>query len=268
MTRELNADLRRPHKIVILNPKGGCGKTTLATNLASYFALEEASPSTDPRADDWQPHPPTLVDCDPGGYSMRWVEKRPADRPTVYGIAAYEHSGQNARPLSAWPGSRQLIVDLPASLAPKEFFHQTYDADSILIPVVPSEIDTYSAAKFIADLLLVAQFDRRNRSLAIVANRTKHYTKSYRMLMRFLRSLEIPVVTELRDSQNYVRAAAEGVGIVELPAWQVKKDIEQLEPMFNWLDRWRTRRLDGLIAEELERKPEREVTGSRLSYTH
>lgn len=254
MTMDTNVDLRRPHKIVILNPKGGCGKTTLATNLASYFANEGPAP--------------TLIDCDPGGYSMRWVEKRAAERPTVYGIAAYEQDKPNPRPLAGWPGSKQLIVDLPASLAPDQFFHQTYDADSILIPIVPSEIDTYSAARFIADLLLVAQFDRRNRSLAIVANRTKHYTRSYRMLMRFLRSLEIPVIAELRDSQNYVHAAAEGVGIVEMPAWQVRKDLEQMEPMFNWLDRWRTRRLDGLIAEELRRMPDREVTGTRLSYTH
>ncbi len=254
MTTDMNVDLQRPHKIVILNPKGGCGKTTLATNLASYFALEGT--------------PPTLVDCDPGGYSMRWVEKRPADRPTVYGIAAYEQVGPNQRPLSGWPGSRQLIVDLPASLKPNQFFHQTYDADSILIPIVPSEIDTYSAAKFIAELLLVAQFDRRNRSLAIVANRTKHYTRSYRMLMRFLRSLEIPVIAELRDSQNYVHAVAEGIGVLEMPAWQVRKDIDQMEPMLNWLDRWRTRRLDGLIAEELKRAPDREVADTRLSYTH
>ncbi len=254
MTRDANADLRGPHKIVILNPKGGCGKTTLATNIASYFALEGT--------------PPTLVDCDPGGYSMRWVDKRSADRPPVYGIAAYDHCESSNRPLRAFPGSRQLIVDLPAGLTPNQIFHQTYDADSILIPVVPSEIDIYSAAKFIADLLLVAQFDRRNRSLAIVANRTKHYTKSYRMLMRFLRSLEIPVIAEIRDSQNYVHAAAEGIGILEMPHYRVAKDIEQMERMFGWLDRWRTRRLDGLIAEEIRRLPDVEVTDTSLTLSH
>ena len=254
MIRDADADIRSPHKIVILNPKGGCGKTTLATNIASYFALEGS--------------PPTLVDCDPGGYSMRWVDRRSGDRPPVYGIAAYDHAAANRRPLSAFPGSRQLIVDLPAGLTPTQFFHQTYDADSILIPVLPSEIDIYSAAKFIADLLLAAQFDRRNRSLAIVANRTRHYTKSYRMLMRFLQSLEIPIIAELRDSQAYVHAAAEGIGILEMPHYRVARDVERMERMFGWLDRWRTRRLDGLIAEEIQRIPDFEIENTSLTLTH
>ncbi len=196
------------HKIVILNPKGGCGKTTLATNLASYFAKRGP--------------PPTLVDCDPGGYSMRWIDKRPAERPRIYGIAEYGEAHYD-QPPRAWPGSKELIVDLPAATDRDRLFHEIYDAGSVLIPVMPSEIDIYSAAGFIADLLLLARFDRRNRNLAIVANRTRHYTRSYRMLMRFLSSLEIPIVAELRDSQNYVFAAANGIGICEMPAYRVSQ---------------------------------------------
>ncbi len=231
-----------PDKIVILNPKGGCGKTTLATNLASYYAMRGP--------------PPTLVDCDPGGYSMRWIDKRPAERPPIHGFSAYDHCIRNDRPLHFWPGSHEMIVDLPAALSPDQLFEQTYDATSILIPIVPSEIDICSAASFIADLLLVAQLDRRDRNLAIVANRTRQNTKSYRMLMRFLTSLDIPIVAQFRDSQNFIHAAACGVGICEIPAYKVRQDMEQLERLVRWLDRWRMRRLDAMIAEELGRNPE------------
>ena len=83
--------------------------------------------------------------------------------------------------------------------------------------------------------------DRRNRNLAIVANRTRENTISYRMLMRFLRSLEIPIIAQLRDSQNFVRAAAQGIGIYELPGYLAKKDIERMDPIIEWLDSRRSR---------------------------
>jgi chromosome partitioning protein len=237
------------HKIVILNPKGGCGKTTLATNLASYFAKRGP--------------PPTLVDRDPGGYSTRWIEKRPVERPRIYGITDYDDA-QFGRPLRAWPGSKELIVDLPAAVNKDRLFHEIYDAGSVLIPVMPSEIDIYSAASFIADLLLLARFDRRNRNLAIVANRTRHYTRSYRMLMRFLRSLEIPIVAELRDSQNYVHAATGGIGICEMPAYKVRKDMEHFEVLVDWLDRWRLRRFDAMVADEYGPTPDADIVDAEF----
>jgi len=235
------------HKIVILNPKGGSGKTTLATNLASYFARRGP--------------PPTLIDCDPLGYSMRWLDNRPSKQPKVYGIAAQQHcteAGKGAE-LHAWPGSGQMIVDLPAAIPENQLYYQTYDADSILIPVTPSEIDIYSAARFIANLLLVAQFDRRKKNLAIVANRTRKNTISFRMLMRFLSSLEIPVIAQLRDSQVFVRAAAQGIGICDMPAYQVRNDMEQFESIVTWLDNWKMRSFDAAASDSLRRAPEAEV---------
>ncbi len=233
------------HKIVILNPKGGSGKTTLATNLASYFAA--------------QGPPPTLVDCDPGGYSLRWIDKRADNRPPINGACGYDEDASIVELTSQFPESKQVIVDLPAAQEPQDIFDHVYDATSILIPIVPSEIDIYSAAKFIADLLLFTQLDRRKKNLAIVANRVKQNTKSYRMLTRFLTSLDIPVIARLRDSQNFVQAAALGLGIAELPPHRVRPDMEQFELITNWLDRWRMRQLDALIAEEIRRAPENDA---------
>lgn len=218
------------NKIVILNPKGGCGKTTLATNLASYYAGRGPVPA--------------VMDCDPQGSTMSWLEKRPGNMPPIHGIAAYKNSMQATRSwqLRVPNETTSLIVDSPASLTHDDLREVTRDATSILVPVLPSAIDIHAASRCIADLLLVAKIDRRDRKLAVVANRTRRNTKSYQKLMRFLDTLGIPIIAVLRDSQNFVHAAEIGVGICELAAHKVKKDMEQLELLTRWLDDWRHRR--------------------------
>ena len=121
-----------------------------------------------------------------------------------------------------------------------------------MIPIVPSEIDVFSATRFIAELLLDAQLDRREQKLAIVANRVRANTKSYQMLLRFLSSLKIPMLGALRDTQNYVHASAQGLGIWELPAHRVRNDIAQMNSIVAWLDQWHARRLDSEIALEFQ----------------
>ena len=240
-------DFDNLHKIVILNPKGGSGKTTLATNLASYYA------GLGP--------PPTLMDCDPQGYCMRWLDRRPGDRPRIHGIAAYKQSTQETLKYQSqvWPDSRQLIVDLPAALAHDRIYDQTYDANSILIPVLPSAIDVFAASRFIAELLLIAQIDRRDRRLAVVANRTRQNTKSYQMLMQFLTSLRIPLIAQLRDGQCYVKAAANGLGINEMPTHEVRKDIQGMNAITKWLDQWRMRQLDAAASTHFAHVPGSEI---------
>ena len=235
------------HKIVVLNPKGGCGKTTLATNIAAYYAMRGPAP--------------TLVDFDSQGFSMRWLHKRPGNRPQIYGSGAYqqEMQGRQTVHLQTRPDTEKLIIDLPAALSPDELQDVTYDAGSILIPILPSTIDVNCASQFIANLLLVAQIDRRDRQLAVVANRTRQNTKSYRMLLRFLTTLQIPLIAVLRDSQNYVHAAGQGIGICEMPAYKVEKDIPQLKLIINWLDQWRMRQLDAATSSGFEHLPGAQV---------
>jgi chromosome partitioning protein len=235
------------HKIIVLNTKGGCGKTTLATNLASYYALRGP--------------PPTLLDYDPHGFAMRWLDKRPADRPLIRGIAAYEQldQGPGQTGLQVHPDTRVVISDLPASIALNDLYLHTHGADSILIPVLPSEIDIFSASRFIAELMLDVALDRRDRKLAIVANRVRQNTRSWHRLMRFLTSLNIPMIAALRDTQSYVQAAAQGIGIFEMPAYKVAKDIEPMSAITHWLDEWHMRRLDTTIAPGFEHRPGAEV---------
>ncbi|MAF83093.1 MAG: AAA family ATPase [Gammaproteobacteria bacterium] len=237
--------LEHLHKVIVLNTKGGCGKTTLATNVASYYALRGP--------------PPTLIDYDPHGFSMRWLDKRTTNRPAIHGIAAYEQGLQGSAELQVQSDTSAVIVDLPANIAVNDLYHHVHDADSILIPVLPSEIDIFSASRFIAELLLDVGLDRRNRRIAIVANRVRQNTRSWQMLTRFLTSLRIPMVSVLRDSQNYVQAAAQGIGILEMPGYRVRKDIESINAVVEWLDQWQMRRLDTVVEPGFEHLPGAEV---------
>jgi chromosome partitioning protein len=210
------------NKIVILNPKGGCGKTTLATNLASYFALRGPTP--------------TLIDCDPEGYTERWLERRPPGNPKIKGIASDEFSlhGNRNWPFRKPKDAGAVIIDTPAALGRREISELTHDADCILVPILPSNFDVQVTANFIAELLLLTDFDL---PVAVVANRTRRNTKSLERLMRILANLETPTIAVLRDSQNYVHAAAHGLGIYEMPHFRVRQDLEQMALIIDWLDR-------------------------------
>lgn len=224
------------NKIVIINPKGGCGKTTLATNLASYYAKQGPIPA--------------VMDCDAQGSTMSWLERRPKSLPMIHGIAAYKKSMLATRSwqLRVPNESINLIIDSAAGISNDDLLELTRDASSILVPVMPSSIDTQAASRCIADLLLVAKIDRRDRKLAVVANRTRKNTTSFEKLMNFLDSLGIPVVAVIRDSQNFVRAADRGIGICEMQPHKVRRDMEQLELIIEWLNGWRERRHELALA--------------------
>ncbi len=210
-------------KIVVLNPKGGSGKTTIAINLASYFALDGRQPA--------------LMDMDAQGSSIRWLRKRLDDQAHIYGIAAYERKTTITRSwhLRIPVGTERLIVDTPAALSPQDFPEICRGADKILVPVLPSDIDIQAASRCISDLLLAAKIRRRENRIGILANRVRRNTVVYRSLMRFLNSLGIPIIATIRDTQNYVYAAEHGLGIHEMAPHRVNQDITQWRPLLAWL---------------------------------
>jgi len=218
------------NRIVILNPKGGCGKSTLVTNLAAHYAQRGPLPA--------------IMDYDPQGSSMAWLSRRAAELPPIHGIAAFKKSMQATRSwqLRVPNETVNLLIDSPASVTHDDLRELTRDSTSILVPVLPSSMDIHAASRCIADLLLVAKVDRRDRKLAVVANRTRKHTKSFGKLMRFLDSLGIPIIAVLRDSQNFVHAAEEGLGLCEMQPSRVKQDVAELEKIIRWLDAWPERR--------------------------
>ena len=165
--------------------------------------------------------------------------------PTIHGIAAYKKTVQTTRSwqLRVPDDTVNVIVDSPAGIGHDDLREITRDATKILIPVLPSSMDIDAASSFITDLLLVAKVNCNDRNkLAVVANRTRKHTKSLARLMRFLESLDIPIIAVLRDSQNFVDSSEEGIGLHEMLTSRVRPDLEQLERIARWFDGWSERR--------------------------
>jgi chromosome partitioning protein len=232
--------LAAPQRIVVLNTKGGSGKTTIATNLAAYYAQAGRRVA--------------LMDLDPQGSSMRWLRQRPAEAPSIYGIAGYEKRLNVTRSfaLRSPPGTEHVIVDTPAALAVTQMPETVRDAGAIIVPVLPSDIDIHAASRCIADLLLVAKVHRSERRLVIVANRARRYTKAFQSLVRFLQSLHIPVAAVLRDSQAYIRSAETGLGLHEMKGALLQDDLDSWQPLVDWLER----RSGSLLPETVEPAPD------------
>jgi chromosome partitioning protein len=211
-------------RIVVINPKGGCGKTTIATNLASGYAVRGFRTA--------------LMDMDPQGSSLRWLAKRTDQQPRIVGINGAPRHGAVTRAfqLRAPSDTERLIVDTPAAVDPQRLPEVTRGADAILVPVLPSDIDIHAASRAIGDLLLIGRIDRRAGRLAVIANRVRIRTKMYQALVKFLESLQIPFVGALRDTQNYVQATDAGLGLAELPAPRVRDDLAAWDGLFEWLE--------------------------------
>ena len=210
-------------RIVVLNPKGGSGKTTIAVNLASYFANTQQRPA--------------LLDLDPQGSSLRWCKKRNPRLPWVHAIALSPNDGRTTRSfqLRVPEGTTHLIVDTPAAIPAHHMPELTRQADKILVPVLPSDIDIHACSRCIRDLLLVAKVRREDNRLGVIANRVRRNTVIYQSLLRFLGTLGVPIVASVRDSQNYVRSAEHGLGVHEMKPYLVREDLEQWAPLIEWL---------------------------------
>lgn len=208
--------------IMVINAKGGCGKTTLATNLAGYYAAEKGQAVA-------------IADFDPQLSSLDWLKQRPEGRPEILGIDASDGSFRAPRNIDI------LILDVPAAVHGKVLTDLVKRAESLVIPVLPSPIDMRACAHFIHELLLVGKVDREQVKLAVVANRVKENTLIFHALEQFLRRLKIPRIGTLRDTQNYIRAAERGLSVFEMAPSAVEHDLEQWASITRWLNSKRSR---------------------------
>ena len=202
--------------IMVLNAKGGCGKSTLATNIASYFANEGADVA--------------LADYDPQRSGLDWLERRPDNRPKIAGVAAYD-DGLRRVPRNA----DILVLDAPARSHGAELTNLVKHAETIVVPVLPSTIDMQATSRFLTELQALAKVQKKDVKIGAVANRVRDNTLIFDDLDEYLTKARVPYIAALRDAQNYVRAYTRGLGIFELPEYLAWPDWEEWAPLTSWL---------------------------------
>lgn len=198
--------------IMVVNAKGGCGKSTIATNLASYYALAGARV--------------VLADCDPQASSVDWIAQRPREAPAIRVLAAFDDG--------VWQvpsDSEYLIIDTPARAHGLELTRYLRRSDTIVLPVLPSPIDMQACERFLKEIMPLAGAAR----IALVANRVRDKSLAFNQLNAFLERQKLSYVATLRDAQNYVRAYSRGLGIYELPKYLAWPDWETFDPLIEWI---------------------------------
>jgi chromosome partitioning protein len=214
-----------PKKLLVANAKGGSGKTTIATNIASYFAQDEKNHVA-------------IIDYDPQGSSNQWVNERTRNLPFIFSVEVCgkgETRATRSFKLKVPSMTSHVIMDTPAGMTGVDLSESIRHCDAILIPIVPSAIDIRAATSFIKDVLLSPGFRLKPKPIAVIANRVKRNTLGYNKLEIFLRSLNIPFVASIRDTQHYVRGSELGMGIYDFSSPN-EKDVEDWQPLLAWLN--------------------------------
>lgn len=209
---------------LVINPKGGSGKTTVAINLATYFAANNTAT--------------TIMDYDPQGSSLNWLALRAPHASPIRGADATRQKGTRLRSMAMYvpAETEQLIIDAPAAASGVALQEMLDRANCIVIPLVPSSIDIHATGRFINDVLLTAKMRSRNLPVAIVANKVRRSMPVYRPLERFLESLDLELTARLIDSDVYLKAAETGVGIFEMELALSIAERKQLMPLVEWVE--------------------------------
>jgi len=202
--------------ILVMNAKGGCGKSTIATNLAAYYASEGFETA--------------LADFDPQRSALAWLEERPETFGPITGIEGFD-GGLRGVPRN----TEYLIMDAPARSHGRELTDLVKRAETIIVPVLPSPIDMKAAARFVEELLGHSKVADKKAKVALVANRVRDNTLIFEELDEYLTKLKVPYVATLREAQNYIRAYQRGLGVHEPPPYLAWPDWEQWDPLLEWL---------------------------------
>ncbi len=218
------------HRIVVANAKGGCGKSTLTTNICAYYSSKGLNVR--------------LFDYDNQETSLEWLKIRQGQpllnkKGKIEGVSAfksYDHHHTRSWMLRIPENTERVIVDTPAGTTVNDLSAILLPNDHLIIPVMASPIDIKAAAKFIHSLIQQRNFKNKNINIAVIANRIKKKSKSYYDLEKFLFSSKIPFISSLRDTQLYSRAFEMGIGISDLKVSRVEKDKKQWLPIFRWCE--------------------------------
>lgn len=202
--------------VLVANPKGGAGKTTLATNLSGYFANQGLTT--------------TLCDLDRQQSALRWMAFRDASLAPVTGYFAGNQIGLNFPKEADW-----VVVDAPAGLQGYKLSDSMRSVDKIIVPLVPSVFDMAATEDFLN--VIRSEIRGAKAKVGIVAMRVDPRTRAAGMLEEFLTHFDLPIVAYLRNTQNYVNVAAAGATIFDPPKARHKKDLEQWASLVAWVEK-------------------------------
>ena len=199
--------------------KGGCGKSTLVTQLASHWA--QAGQRT------------AIVDADKQHSSFHWAELRPDNVP---GVLALEGGRRGLQRVPA--DTQQLLIDTPAGVGERELEPYLELANVLLVPVLPSSFDLDATLRFLDELKAINRIKRGKLPVALVANRLKPWTHvSQDALTRLAEESPFPIAAQLRDSQAYVLLTALGKGIFDYQSEQVRNHQQDWKALLRWIKR-------------------------------
>jgi chromosome partitioning protein len=202
--------------IVVANPKGGVGKSTLSTHVAGYFASRG--------------HAVMLGDIDRQQSSKLWLGLR---APTLPPIASWDIGPDKiAKPPR---GTTHVVLDTPAGLHGRSLQEAMKLADKVLVPLQPSVFDIFATRAFLDELLQRKR--HRKLDIGLVGMRVDARTHAAEQLQNFVQTLDLPVLSCLRDTQNYLHLAARGLTLFDLVPQRVSQDLTQWKPICRWLDR-------------------------------
>ena len=214
----------RTNTTLVINPKGGSGKTTVTTNLASYFASKGVVT--------------TVMDYDPQGSTLNWLKVRAPHAPKIHGSNAAPQKPGRLRSVEMYvpPNTQQLIIDAPAGASGLLLQEMLGRTDCILIPVAPSSIDIHATANFIRDLLLAGRIRLRSIRLGVLANRVRRASPAYEPRTAPTPTDTCILITRLSDSDVFLKAAETGTGVFEMDMSASIAEREQFKPIPEWVE--------------------------------
>lgn len=208
---------------LVINPKGGSGKTTIAVNMAACLAADGI--------------PTTLMDYDPQRSSLTWLAARALHAPRIHAANGAPAKFGQLRSFEMYvpPATRHLIIDSPAGASGLLVHEMVERSHCVLVPVVPSMIDIRATENFVNVLLAIARVRSGGTRVGIVANRVRVSMPAYQPFLHFLESLKVKLVARLLDSDMYLRAAESGAGIFEMDPGQTLAERRQFAPILDWV---------------------------------
>jgi chromosome partitioning protein len=204
-------------KILVASSKGGCGKSTIATNLAAHFA--QAGKNT------------ALVDTDVQGSSYRWCEKRPQHLPGVLGLQGARKGWVDRLPAD----TARVIVDTAAGQHADDIAGLVDEVDAMVVPVLPSAFDLEATTAYLHDIGRLPRIKRGKLPVALIANRLKPWTNASQEALEAIRRFPFPLLAQLRDSQGYVLLTGIGKSIFDYGSEQVASHQHDWQPLLRWL---------------------------------